>query len=80
MGMFTPLAEYCRKQKLRQFELPFHKIETIIGKKLPDSALRPQYWANVVAGTGPVRSAMKDTCYDRFLVEGSKRARFERHH
>lgn len=78
MAKFGPLAEYCRQQKLRQFELPFHKIEAIIGSKLPDSALRPQYWANVVEGTGPVRAAMKDTPYETFLVAGSRRARFER--
>jgi len=47
MGVFKPLADYCREQTLREFELPFHKIEAIIGRKLPDSALRPQYWANV---------------------------------
>jgi hypothetical protein len=78
MAKFGPLAEYCRQQRLRQFELPFHKIETIIGSKLPDSALRPQYWANVVEGTGPVRAAMKDTPYETFLVAGSRRVRYER--
>lgn len=78
MSMFTPLAEYCRNQKLKEFELPFHKIEAIIGKKLPGSAQRPQYWANVVDGQGPVRSAMRDTPYETFLVSGSKRVRFER--
>jgi hypothetical protein len=78
MAKFDALAEYCRQQKLREFELPFHKIEEIIAAKLPSSAERPQYWANVVDGTGPVRSAMKDTPYETFLVSGSKRVRFER--
>jgi hypothetical protein len=78
MAKFGPLADYCRQQKLKEFELPFHKIEAIIGSKLPDSALRPQYWANVVQGTGPVRAAMKDTPYETFLVAGSRRVRFER--
>lgn len=78
MGKFTPLADYCREQTLREFELSFIKIESIIGSKLPDSALRPQYWANVVDGTGPVRTAMKDTPYETFLVAGSRRVRFER--
>ena len=78
MAKFDALAEYCRQQKLREFELPFHKIEAIIGAKLPASAERPQYWANVVDGTSPIRLAMKSTPYNTFLVSGSKRVRFER--
>ncbi|MFU7528339.1 hypothetical protein [Qipengyuania sp. ASV99] len=78
MAKFEALAAYCREQRLSEFELPFHKIEAIIGSKLPASAARPQYWANVVDGTGPVRSAMKGTPYETFLVEGSKRVRFKR--
>ena len=78
MAKFTALADYCREQKLREFELSFHKIEAMIGEKLADSALRPQYWANVVDGTGPVRAAMKDTPYETFLVSGSRRVRFQR--
>ena len=78
MLKFEALADYCREQRLREFELPFHKIEAIIGAKLPQSALRPQYWANVVDGGGPVRAAMKGTSYNTFLVAGSKRVRFER--
>lgn len=78
MAKFTALADYCRTRSLREFELSFLKIESIIGSKLPDSALRPQYWANVVDGTGPVRMAMKDTPYETFLVAGSRRVRFER--
>jgi hypothetical protein len=78
MGMFDPLADYCREQSLREFDLPFHKIEAIIGRKLPDSALRPQYWANVVEGGGPVRSAMRETLFDTFLIAGARKVRFER--
>lgn len=78
MGKFTPLADYCCEQRLREFELSFIKIETIIGSKLPDSALRPQYWANAVDGKGSVRTAMKGTPYETFLVAGSRRVRFER--
>jgi hypothetical protein len=78
MAKFDPLADYCRQQSLREFELPFHKIEALIGEKLPPSALRPQYWANVVDGSGPVRSVMRETPYETFLVEGSRRVRFQR--
>ena len=78
MAKFEGLADYCRQQTLREFELPFHKIEAIIGEKLPPSALRPQYWANVVDGSGPVRAAMRDTPSETFLVKDSRRVRFER--
>ncbi|MDR7102580.1 hypothetical protein [Croceicoccus sp. BE223] len=78
MGKFKPLAEYCMAQSLREFELPFHRIEQIIGGKLPASALRPQYWANTSGGSGPVRAEMKATPCDTFLVSGSKRVRFAR--
>lgn len=80
MGKFTPLADYCNEQSLTEFELPFHKIESIIGSKLPESAQRPQYWANVVDGGGPVRSAMRNTRYETFLFAGSRRVRFKRKH
>lgn len=80
MGKFTPLADYCSEQSLAEFELPFHKIEAIIGSKLPDSAQRPQYWANLVNGGGPVRSAMRKTRYETFLLVSSRRVRFVRKH
>ncbi|HET6534758.1 MAG TPA: hypothetical protein VFG41_01135 [Sphingomicrobium sp.] len=78
MAKYDALAEHVRQQTLREFELPFYKIEAIIGAKLPDSALRPQYWANTVDGGGPVRRVLRDTPYDTFLISGSRRVRFER--
>jgi hypothetical protein len=78
MAKFDALADYVRQQTLREFELPFHKIEALIESKLPDSALRPQYWANTVDGGGPVRRVLRDTPYNTFLISGSRRVRFER--
>ncbi|MEK6638202.1 MAG: hypothetical protein AABY88_08985 [Pseudomonadota bacterium] len=78
MSKFELLADYVRGQSFKTFDLPFHKIEAIIGEKLPKSAERPQYWANTSAATNPVRSALKDTNYDTFLVSGSKRVEFRR--
>ena len=78
MSKFDALADYCRTQTLQTFDLPFHKIEAIIGTKLPTSALRPQYWANTVSGGSPVRQAMRDTRYETFLVSGSRRVQFRR--
>jgi len=78
MAKFDPLADYVSQQTLREFEMPFHKIEQLIGQKLPQSALRPQYWANTVDSGGPVRRALRKTPYDTFVVSGSRRVRFER--
>lgn len=78
MSKYEALADYCRAQKLQTFDLPFHKIEALIGEKLPPSASRPQYWANTTSGSGPVRSALIDTPYETFLVAGSKRVEFRR--
>jgi len=78
VSKYEALADYCRAQKLQTFDLPFHKIEALIGEKLPPSASRPQYWANTTSGSGPVRSALIDTPYETFLVAGSKRVEFRR--
>ena len=78
MAKYAALAAYVLEQTLREFELPFHKIEALIGSKLPESALRPQYWANTVEGGGPMRAALRETPYDTFLVSGSRRVRFQR--
>lgn len=78
MSKFQKLAEYCREQRLREFELSFMKIEKIIGEKLPASAHRPQYWANTVDGGSPVRRAMRDTPYETFLVSESRKVQFRR--
>ncbi len=78
MAKFEALAAYCNGQTLRTFDLTFAKIETIIGSKLPDSALRPQYWANTVDGGSPARRALKSTPYETFLVAGSRRVEFRR--
>ena len=78
MAKYDALAEFVFTQTLREFELPFHKIEAIIGMQLPESALRPQYWANTVDGGGPVRKSLRATPYDTFLISGSRRVRFER--
>lgn len=78
MSKFERLADYCRTQTFQTFDLPFHKIEVIIGERLPASAKRPQYWANTAVPSGPVRSAMIGTSYDTFLVSGSNRVQFRK--
>ena len=78
MKKFEALADYLRTQSLQTFDLTFAKIESIIGDKLPQSASRPQYWANTTSASGPVRAALKDTSYETFLISGSSRVQFRR--
>ena len=78
MAKYDALTAHVSEQTLREFEMPFRKIEELIGSKLPDSALRPQYWANTADKGSPVREALRKTNYDTFLLSGSRRVRFER--
>jgi hypothetical protein len=78
MAQYQALADYCAQQTLQTFDLPFHKIEAILGRKLPESALRPQFWANTVGKGSPVREALRRTPYETFLVSGSRRVTFRR--
>ena len=57
MAKFEALADHCREQKLKEFELAFHRIEAIIGSKLPDSALRPNI--GLTSSTEPGRSGQR---------------------
>ena len=78
MAKYDQLAAYIGEQTLQTFDMPFHKIEALIGEKLPASAKRPQFWANTATATNPVRAALKDTPYESFLVSGSNRVQFRR--
>ena len=78
MNQFEALAEYCRQQTLREFDLSFLRIEQIIAGTLKKTALRPQYWSNTVGRGNAPREALRHTPYDMFLISGSKRVRFER--
>jgi len=76
MSIYDPLRDYLRLQKLREFELAFLEIEKLIGRRLPKSADRPQWWANQKDGLRPQRDAWRDAGYDAFLIKGRDRVRF----
>lgn len=80
MAKYDPLRDYLLRQRLHQFDLTFREIETIIGFKLPASANRPQWWANVKdpSTTHVQREAWRAAGYDAFLVSGSDKVRFQR--
>jgi hypothetical protein len=78
MGVYDPLRNYLSLQRSAQFVLTFSEIERILGRQLPASADRPQWWANVRAKHGHVqREAWRRAGYKAFL-ESPSRVRFER--
>lgn len=80
MAKYDPLRDYLRKQTVRDIELSFAEIERLIGGMLPNSAARPQWWANVQDPntTHVQRKAWRDAGYDAFLIAGRDRVRFTR--
>lgn len=80
MAKYDPLYEYLSKQTLRQLILSFSEIENIIGAQLPNSVVRPQWWANDTnSETSHVQcKAWLAAGYNAYLVIGSSKVRFER--
>ncbi|HYC68800.1 DUF7662 domain-containing protein [Brevundimonas sp.] len=80
MGKYDPLREYLKRQRGDEFELSFAEIERRLGALLPNSAARPQWWANVVdPALSPVqREAWREAGFDAFLMVGKDRVRFKR--
>lgn len=82
MSKYDPLYGHLRRQRQAELELTFAEIERILGAMLPNSADRPQWWANVTdPDTAPVqRKAWGEAGYDAFLLVGKDRVRFKRTH
>jgi hypothetical protein len=78
MSIYDPLRDYLMRHKFRELELSFPKIEEIIGRPLPRSADRPQWWANQVAPGRPQREAWRAAGFDAFLIVGSRKVQFRR--
>jgi hypothetical protein len=76
MGIYDPLRDHLQRQRLSEFELTFAEIETILGRSLPASAMRPQWWANQVEGVRPQRDSWRSAGFDAFLIKGRDRVRF----
>lgn len=51
MGKYDPLYDYLRRKPGDEQKLSFGDIERIIRTLLPNSAVRPQWWANEKAET-----------------------------
>lgn len=46
MAKYDPLQAYLARRASPEIELAFEEVERIIGTSLPESAGRPQWWAN----------------------------------
>jgi len=80
MAKYDPLQSWLRRHAGAEVELGFADIERIIGGMLPNSAARPQWWANE---TDPESRhvqarAWRGAGYDAFLLAGEERVRFTR--
>ena len=74
MAKYDPLEAYLRRRAGAELELSFADIERIVGAMLPNSASRPQWWANE---TDPASShvqcrAWRHAGYDAFLLPGER--------
>jgi hypothetical protein len=80
MGKYDPLRDHLRRQCADELELSFADIERKLGAMLPNSAARPQWWANATdSKTSHVqRDAWGAAGYDAFLIVGKDRVRFRK--
>jgi hypothetical protein len=80
MSKYAPLRDYLQLQHHREFILSFGEIEDIIRDRLPASADRPQFWANVRRQdfNNVQREAWRVAGYEAFLIAGSQRVRFRK--
>jgi hypothetical protein len=80
MGAYDKLRDHLREMRLSEVVLAFREIEDIIERPLPNSAVRPQWWANEKdpGTTRSQRIAWRDAGYDAFLIRGADKVRFKR--
>jgi hypothetical protein len=79
MARYDPLRDHLLKQSFGELMMTFAEIERLVGL-LPDSADRPQWWANVRSQTSAAvqREAWRAAGYDAFLIAGARKVRFVR--
>lgn len=80
MAKYDPLRDHLKRQRGDSIELSFAEIERVIGCMLPNSAARPQWWANVrdPKTTHVQRRSWGDAGFEAFLIAGRDRVRFDR--
>lgn len=80
LGKYDRLADHLRKKKLATYEMSFAEVERVLGAMLPNSARRPEWWANeTLPQTRHVQCrAWLTAGYKAFLQPTRDRVRFER--
>jgi hypothetical protein len=80
VAKYDPLERYLTRRAGTEIELSFPDIERIIGTMLPNSASRPQWWANETdpASRHVQSRAWRNAGYDANLAAGRDRVRFTR--
>lgn len=80
MAKYDLLGRYLSRRAGAEIELSFAEIERIIGAMLPNSASRPQWWANENdPQSRHVQSrAWRDAGYDAYPLVARERVRFAR--
>lgn len=70
MAKYDPLERHLKRRGAAEIELSFADIERIVGGMLPNSASRPQWWANETnAESRHVQCrAWRNAGYDAFLL------------
>ena len=70
MAKYDLLEAYLARRTDEEFELSFEEVERILGDALPDSASRPQWWANETdPDSSHVQSrSWRNAGYDAFLL------------
>ena len=78
MAKYDALETYLTRKAGAGIELSFAEIERIIGAMLPNSAARPQWWANErdPASRHVQSRAWRNAGYDAFLIPDAERVRF----
>ena len=80
ISVYYPLRDHLAGFQFRDLELSFAEIEAILGRPLPRSAERPQWWANQMGPGHPQREAWRAAGYDAFLIAGSRKVKFRKTH
>lgn len=80
MGKYDPLRDFLKRQRADEFHMSFAEIERKLGAMLPNSASRPQWWANVGSDdkTHVQREAWRSAGFDAFLISDQDRVCFRK--
>lgn len=74
---YDPLRAWLSRQSATELVVTFEEIEALLAGKLPNSAERPQFWANTVGvHTNVQREAWRAAGYDAFLIKDEGKVRF----